>query len=114
MYNRFTCEVNIERGDGLDIEYKNKSIEKVCTNAQEATKRHGARMAEKIHQRIDEISAADTVEDMIRFRIGRCHPLTENRSGEYAVDLVHPYRLVFTKKGDKVQIAIIQEIVDYH
>ena len=67
-----------------------------------------------IHQRIDEISAADTVEEMIRFRIGRCHPLTENRKGEYAVDLVHPYRLVFTQRGDKIQIAVIQEIVDYH
>lgn len=98
----------------MEIEYKNKSVEKVCTNAQEATKRHGPKMAQKIHQRIDEISAADTVEEMIRFRIGRCHPLTENRKGEYAVDLVHPYRLVFIQRGDKIQIAVIQEIVDYH
>ena len=52
-------------------------------------------MADKIHQRIDEIGAADTVEMMIQFHIGRCHPLTQNRKGQYAVDLVHPYRLVF-------------------
>ncbi|SEP70167.1 HTH-type transcriptional regulator / antitoxin HigA [Lachnospiraceae bacterium RM5] len=36
-------------------------------------------MAEKIHQRIDEITAADTIEMMIKFHIGRCHPLTQNR-----------------------------------
>ena len=68
----------------------------------------------KIHQCIDEIGAADTVEMMIQFHIGRCHPLTQNRKGQYAVDLVHPYRLVFEKNGDEIQIANILEIVDYH
>ena len=71
-------------------------------------------MADKIHQRIDEIDAADTVEMMVQFHIGRCHPLTQNRRGQYAMDLVHPYRLVFEKNGDEIQIANILEIVDYH
>lgn len=71
-------------------------------------------MAEKIHQRIDEIAAADTVEMMIQFHIGRCHLLKGDRSGQYAVDLVQPYRLVFEKNGDEIQIAKIMEIVDYH
>ena len=30
----------------------------------------------------------------------RCHPLLNNRKGQYAVDLVHPFRLVFKKHGD--------------
>ena len=71
-------------------------------------------MAEKIDMRIGEISAADTVEMMIQFRIGRCHPLSQNRKGQYAMDLVHPYRLVFEKNGNEIQIANILEIVDYH
>ena len=71
-------------------------------------------MAEKIHQRIDEISAADTVEMMIQFHIGRCHPLSWDRKGQYAVDLVHPYRLVFEKEKNEIQIVNILEIVDYH
>ena len=75
---------------------------------------YGQDMADKIHQRVDEINAADTVELMIQFRIGRCHPLSQNRKGQYAVDLVHPYRLVFEKKGGEIQIANILEIVDYH
>ncbi|MBQ8813686.1 MAG: type II toxin-antitoxin system RelE/ParE family toxin [Lachnospiraceae bacterium] len=96
------------------IEYKTKSIEKVCTNAHEATKKHGIKMAEKIHQRIGEIEAAESVEMMIQFRIGRCHLLTGDRKQQYAVDLIHPYRLVFEKKGDEIQIVKIIEIVDYH
>ena len=98
----------------MDITYKNKRIEKVCTDAKTAEMTYGQDMADKIHQRVDEINAADTVELMIQFRIGRCHPLSQNRKGQYAVDLVHPYRLVFEKKGGEIQIANILEIVDYH
>ena len=71
-------------------------------------------MADKIHQRIDELSAADTIEMMIQYHIGRCHLLSQDRKGQYALDLVHPYRLVFSKSGDKIQIANVIEIVDYH
>ncbi len=98
----------------MHITYKTKKIEKICTNAKTAEKTYGALMAEKIHQRVDEISAADNVEMMIQFRLGRCHPLKQDRKGQYAVDLVHPYRLVFEKIGQQVQIANILEIVDYH
>lgn len=98
----------------MDITYKNKKIEKVCTDAKTAERTYGKEIAEKIHQRIDEITAVDTVEMMIQFHIGRCHPLSQNRKGQYAVDLVHPYRLVFEKNGDEIQIANVLEIVDYH
>ncbi|WP_304263945.1 type II toxin-antitoxin system RelE/ParE family toxin [Kallipyga massiliensis] len=96
------------------ITYKYKKIEKICTDAKLAEKAYGTNMARKIHQRIDEITAADSVEMMIEYRIGRCHLLTQNRKGQYAVDLVHPYRLVFEKINEEIQIAHILEIVDYH
>ena len=76
----------MERGGALDITYKNKRIEKVCTHAKTAERTYGREMAEKIHQRIDEISAADTVEMMIQFHIGRCHALSQNRKGQYAME----------------------------
>ena len=51
---------------------------------------------------------------MVQFHIGRCHPLKGNRKVQYAMDLVHPYRLVFEKIGNEIQIANVMEIVDYH
>ena len=96
------------------IQYKNRQIQRVCTVASVAERKYGKRMAEKIQQRVDEIMAADTVELMIQFRIGRCHPLKGDRKGQYAVDLVHPYRLVFKIGGTEVQIACILMIEDYH
>lgn len=98
----------------MDITYKSKKLERICTNAKVAERSYGREMADKIQMRIDQIMAAETVEMMIQLRIGRCHSLTSNRKGQYAVDLVHPYRLVFEKHGDEIQIAHIKEIVDYH
>ena len=96
------------------IEFRNRQIEKVCTNATAARKKYGVDVARRIEQRLGEISASDTVEMMIHFHIGRCHALTGNRQGQYAVDLGHPLRMVFTKEGNAVQVATIEEIVDYH
>ena len=98
----------------MKVEYRNRSIEKVCTIASVAERSYGRQMADKIQLRIDQIKAADTVEQMIQYGIGRCHPLHQNRKNQYAVDLVHPMRLVFEKKGNEIQIANIIEITDYH
>lgn len=98
----------------LEITYKNRRIEKVCTDVKVSDKTYGNEMSNKIQMRIDQITAAETVEEMIQYHIGRCHSLTSNRKGQYAVDLVHPYRLIFEKHGEQIQIAHIMEIVDYH
>lgn len=98
----------------MEIQYKSKKIRKVCTDANTARKNYGEKMARKIQQRIDELTAADSVEMMIQYHIGRCHSLTGNREGQYALDLVQPYRLIFIQIGNEIQIAEVQEIVDYH
>ena len=98
----------------MEITYKNRRIEKVCTDIKVSDKTYGNEMSNKIQMRRDQITAAETVEEMIQYHIGRCHSLTSNRKGQYAVDLVHPYRLIFEKHGEQIQIAHIMEIVDYH
>ena len=98
----------------MEVEYKNKQLEKICENRTVAERKYGVRMAELIHHRIDQIRSFESVEMMIAYKIGRCHKLEGNRKDQYAVDLVHPQRLVFEKHGDSIQIAYILEIVDYH
>ena len=98
----------------LDIVYKNRKLERICSNAAIAEKEYGSEMAGKITQRIGEIQSADTVEMLVRYHIGRCHALKQNRRGQYAMDLIHPYRLVFEKHGNENQVVKILEIVDYH
>jgi len=98
----------------LQIKYKNKKMEAICTDASEAQKKYGEQMAEVIHLRIDQISAVDSVECLLQYRIGRCHLLTGDRRNQYAVDLIHPYRLIFKKVEIENQCVCILEIVDYH
>ena len=96
------------------IEYKNNQIRKLCEDSGFAQKKLGELRAEKLDQRLGEIRAADSVEQMIQFRIGGCHQLRHDRKGQYAVNLDQPYRLVFEQKANMIQIVRIIEIVDYH
>lgn len=98
----------------LKINYKSNSLERVCTNYSIAQRKYGERMARLIHQRVDELQSADSVEMLVQYSIGRCHPLEGDRKGEYAMDLVHPYRLIFEQNKTDVQVVRIINIEDYH
>lgn len=98
----------------MEIVFRNKRMERLCTEPSLTERTYGSKMAEKIHQRIDEIRASESIEMMIAFHIGRCHPLKSNRKGQYAMDLIHPYRLVFAKGEKEKRTAMVIEIVDYH
>lgn len=56
---------------------------------------------------------AESVSELVANGVGRCHVLVGRRANEYAMDLVHPYRLIFTHKQSTVVVRI-EEIVDYH
>lgn len=77
-------------------------------------------------RRLTQIQAARTLEDL-RYAPGRFHELRENEKGNWACDLVHPYRLIFTPienpvptdndgKYIWVEIAGVEiiKIEDYH
>ena len=98
----------------MKVVYKTRALQRVCTDASEARKKYGADMARRITRRIDQLHSAKTVEHLIQLKTGRCHPLKGDRAGQYAMDLVHPYRLIFEKIGDVIQVAQVVEIADYH
>ena len=53
----------------MDITYKTKKLRRICTDAKTTERAYGIEMAAKIHQRIDEISAADSVEVLIKYHM---------------------------------------------
>ncbi len=97
----------------MQVKYKTEKLRKICTDATIARKWYGEAMAEKIQQRIDELLACESVEQMLQFKIGRCHKLYDDRKGQYALDLVQPYRLIFVMLETQIQIVSVVEIVDY-
>lgn len=98
----------------LKITFKSNKLKRICTDSSVARKTYNLEMAEKIAQCMGELEAADLVDMLLQFQIGRCHPLKGDRRGQFAMDLVQPFRLVFEKVKNTVKLVKILEIEDYH
>lgn len=111
----------------MQIEFTNKKLMKICCSAKESQAKYGKRMSEKIQLRMAQIAAMETLADLQLLPGARCHALTGNLKGKFAVDLVHPDRLLFSPdheplplKDDgglilqEVTAVLIEGIGDYH
>lgn len=110
----------------MDITFEDNNLRKCANDDRLAVKKLGKRVADLYKKRLDDLQAATSLED-VRYLPGRFHELTSNRKGEWACDLVHPYRLIFTPHerpiptdGDgkyiwaEIKGIEIIEIEDYH
>lgn len=84
-------------------------------------------MAGVIKRRLSVLRSAETLSDVPTTKPERRHQLTGDRIGQYAVDLVHPKRLIFKPDHDpiprrsdggidtdRVSAVTLVEVVDYH
>ena len=81
----------------IEIKYKNKKVEKLCTDLKKAKKDQPANVAEKLHALINLIESADNLKDIDELQIYYLHPLQGKREGQYALDVAGRragYRLV--------------------
>lgn len=85
------------------IFFADKHLEKDSNDHRPLVKRYGEIQAKKIEQRLTDLSAAQNLEVM-RALPGRCHELTGDLKGCLAVDLVHPYRLLFEVANDPIPV----------
>lgn len=85
----------------MDIVFATAQFRKECNSYKLLVRRHGQRRANKIKKRLDDLRAANTLEDMVNLP-GRCHELTGNRSGELSLDLDHPHRLIFEPANNPI------------
>ena len=81
----------------IEIQYKYKKVEKLCTDLKKAKKDLPANVAEKLHALINLIESADNLKDIDELQIYHLHPLQGKREGQYALDVAGRragYRLV--------------------
>jgi toxin HigB-1 len=76
----------------MDILFKTKALQKLCSNEREAKKQLGADSAKKLRTRVADLRAVARVSEL---SAGRPHALKDDRSGQYALDLHGGRRLVF-------------------
>ena len=84
------------------IYFKTRHLQKICSKENEAARKLGVKMARKLMQRLMELSAAPSLDDISKLPPPRCHPLKGNRMGQFSVDLVHPFRLIFISANNPV------------
>lgn len=108
------------------ISFKTKKLEKQVSSHKEIAK-HFGKNARKLERRITELIAADNLNDFSKLPGTGYHLLSGDRKNQIAVNLEHPFRLVFEPayeqiplqdngELDLVAIELIEiiEIVDYH
>jgi proteic killer suppression protein len=107
----------------MKVEYKSKKLKKQCEDPKESHKAYGTNIGNKLTLRVNQLLAAKTLIDIKNIKSARLHRLKGDRSDEYAVDLVHPFRLVFKpivddnssiNKLECISIVRIEEVEDYH
>lgn len=109
------------------ITFKTNKLRKTFNSGKKLKKAYGNENARIIMRRMTVLSAASNLSEVPTMKPERCHPLRGKKKGQYAVDLKHPYRLVFfpdhnplpeTKEGqlDLAQVTCIKilSVEDYH
>ncbi len=109
----------------MEIVFKTAKLKKICEDIKKANVEWGPQLARKVIRRLNDIKSAEYLKDLNHRPPTRSHTLHGERKGQYAVDLIHPYRLIFQPiSGDGIilidcdpsQITKVKilEVVDYH
>ncbi len=99
----------------------------MCNNIKKLQRKHGRERANKISQRLGELRAAESLEELSQVPGLNCHALTGNRAGQIAITVVGGWRIIFVPAEDptprkpdgsldwaNIRAIKIVEIVDYH
>lgn len=109
----------------MDIVFRTRKLERTFNSERELVKEYGKQCARKIQVRMAVLRAATSLEDVPTAPPDRCHELKGDKSGHFAVDLVHPFRLIFRphgieeQKGEEIRkeivsVIMITDVEDYH
>jgi proteic killer suppression protein len=85
----------VARCRAVIVSFQSHKLEKVCVDQILLAKKYGLFRAKLITRRLNELEAAACLEDMRHLPNARSHELVGDRKGTLAVDLGHPYRLIF-------------------
>jgi len=98
----------------VEVTFRTRRLEREYRENATAVKSYGIEVARKYIQRIDIIKQVSNIEELIRLPGLGCHPLKGDRHGQYAVKLTGFSRLIFTLKGDALEIAHIEEVSKHY
>jgi plasmid maintenance system killer protein len=112
----------------VEIFFKSSSLAKSCGEWEKAVRKYGRGDAALIAQRLEEMRASANLAVLMKVPGARCHQLSGDRKNYFAVNLNHPYRMIFEpannplprKKDGGIDleevtaVTILRVKVDYH
>lgn len=72
----------------MDIIYRNKKVEKCCTDYKKAVQILGKASANKLVLRMEHILFFEILKHLIESGLGRCHKLIGNLEGYYTLGVI--------------------------
>ena len=111
----------------MELSLRNRKLAQVFSSERTLRREYGARAARTIMIRLAVLLDAETLSEVPATPPDRMRQLIGNRDEQFAVNLVHPYRMVFEpdheplpRKEDggidleRVTAITILEVIDYH
>ena len=86
----------------MELHYKSKSLQKACENERESDRRWGSKCAHIVRRRLLQLAAAESLAVIETLPPARLHLLSGARAGQFAVDALQPFRLIFEPWHDPV------------
>ena len=117
---------NDNGANGLEIYFRTRKLQRTFNSDRNLSRAYGDRMARVIKMRLAVLRNAPTLSEVPTTPPERRHMLSGSRRGQYAIDLVHPFRMILEPNHDpvaredeeastgRVTSITILEIVDYH
>jgi proteic killer suppression protein len=88
----------------MEVFFRSKQFQKICNTESVMLCELGKKRAQKLKQRLMELRAATSLEEISKVPPPRCHELSGDRKGQLSVDLDHPYRLIFIPADDPLPV----------
>jgi proteic killer suppression protein len=98
----------------VKVTFRTRKLEREYRESALAFKAYGEQVGRKYIQRIDILKQVRNLDELVRMPGLRCHPLKGDREGQWAVKLTGFYRLIFTLKGEGLEMAHIEEVSKHY
>jgi proteic killer suppression protein len=98
----------------VEVTFRIRKLEKAYAEYKRAEKAYGPEVARKYIQRINIIKRVKSIKELAALPGLRCHPLKGKRKGQCAIRLTGFYRLIFTLRGEQLEIVQIEEVSKHY
>ena len=98
----------------MEIAFRTRKLQRQYENSDAAIRAFGGQVARKYIQRINIIKHVGDIEELRQLPGLHCHRLKGDREGQWAVTLTGFHRLVFTLRGERLEIVMIEEVSKHY